>query len=160
MLDLDIQIKLQGTLIARVNNAAKAGIRDVMDDVVLPAAQEMSPRGATEREGEVHNADSLSTMTRQRGSKIYAYIRSNSGHGGYLEKGTAKMAATPYMQPAFEQSIPALEGCLRTRIDQLGELDQLIEDGGIQGLQSAVSEKKFRAPRHARKSGKSGSKKK
>lgn len=145
IIGLDIQIKLQGTLISRINNAAKAGIRDLMDNGVLPAAREMSPR----RSGV--NADSLSTLTRSRGSKIYAYIRSNSGHGGYLEKGTAKMAAKPYLKPAFDQSLPALDAILAARFEQFAELDQIIEDGGIQGLTAAVEAKKFKAARRSRK---------
>lgn len=139
MTSLDIQIKLQGTIISRINNAAKASVREFMDNNVLPAAREMAPK----RTGE--NAASLSTMTRQRGSKIQAFIRSNSGHGGYDEKGTAKMAARPYMKPAFDQSLTALNGILKTRFEQLDELGQMIEDGGIQGLEVAVKEKKFKS---------------
>jgi HK97 gp10 family phage protein len=152
MISLDVQIKLQGTLISRINNAAKGAIRDLMDGVVLPAAQEMSPKGDEKRRpGAVSNAESLSTLTRQRGSKIYSYIRSNSGHGGYLEKGTSKMAAKAYMQPAFEQSLPALDAILATRFENLSELDEIIQDGGVEGLQSAVTEKKFKAARRPRK---------
>jgi HK97 gp10 family phage protein len=152
IIGLDVQIKLQGTAISRINNAAKAGIRDLMDDVVLPAARSMSPKGmGPEEPGHVHNADSLSTMTKSRGSKIYAYMRSNSGHGGYLEKGTSKMAARPYMKPAFDQSVPAAETILRTRMEQFSELDQMIADGGIQGLKAAVQGKKWKLPRKSRK---------
>jgi HK97 gp10 family phage protein len=141
-LALDVQIQLQGTLIARINNAAKGGVRELMDNVVLPAAQSMCKVGDEKREiGEVATAESLSTLTRQRGNKIEAFIRSNSGHGGYLEKGTAKMSAEPYMQPAFEQSVPALNEILVTRFAALDELETLIEDGGITGLQSAVNDK-------------------
>ena len=131
-LTLDVQIKMQGTAISRINNAAKAGIRDLMDGAVLPAARSMSPKGTGA------NADSLSTMTKQRGAKIYAYIRSNSGHGGYLEKGTSKMAAHPYMKPAFDQSLPGLDAILAARFEQFAELDQVIADGGIAGLEVAI----------------------
>jgi hypothetical protein len=145
-IDLDIKINLQGTLIARINNAAKAGVRDLMDNVVLPAAREMSPKGTIRREGAVSSADSLSTLTRIRGNRIEAFLRSNSGHGGFLEKGTSKMAARPYMQPAFERALPELNSILKARFDQLAELDE-IADGGVEALQVAVETKKFKRPR-------------
>jgi HK97 gp10 family phage protein len=139
MLDLDVQIKLQGTLIARINNVAKASLREFMDNNVLPRAKDLSP----DRTGA--NDASLSTLTRQRGNLIKASIRSNSGHGGFIEKGTAKMRAQPYMAPAFEQSLPALNGILKDRFEQFANIDTVIEDGGIQGLETAI--KNLKAPR-------------
>lgn len=46
-----------------------------------------------------HNARSISSL--QLGKLLWA-VRTESGYGGYLDLGTAKMAARPYMRPAFD----------------------------------------------------------
>ncbi len=40
-------------------------------------------------------------------SKIEGAVFSTSGYGGYLETGTVKMAARPYMKPALDRNFTA-----------------------------------------------------
>lgn len=151
MVGLDVQLRLTGTAISRINNAAKAAVRDLMDGVVLPNAREMSPKAVKHKVDEIVNADSLSTMTRQKGTMIQSYLRSNSGHGGYIEKGTSKMAARPYMQPAFERSLSQLDAILQARFEQFSELDEVIADGGVPALAQAIKTKRWRRKVESRK---------
>jgi hypothetical protein len=49
------------------------------------------------------------------------------------------MAAQPYMHPAFEQSLPQLFELLIQRFENLQDLGDLIEDGGIEGMQEDLN---------------------
>lgn len=42
---------------------------------------------------------------------------SQSGHGGYLEKGTRYLPAHPYMYPAFQANATSLFGSVREKIN-------------------------------------------
>lgn len=145
--DVDVQLKFQTTAIRRINNGAKAAIREVMDTEVLPLARDLSPKGP-----ESVNADSLTSRTKQQGSVIVGSIMSHSGHGGYLEKGTSKMAPRPYIWPAFERAIPKLKAILQRRIAQFAQLDQEVEDGGVDGLGAKLKAGLFKRPRQKKAS--------
>ena len=43
-------------------------------------------------------------------------VFSTSGYGGFLETGTAKMGARPYMKPALDRHIGKLDGLVKDKI--------------------------------------------
>ena len=43
-------------------------------------------------------------------------VFSTSGYGGFLETGTVKMAARPYMKPALDRHIGKLDGLVRKEL--------------------------------------------
>ncbi len=54
------------------------------------------------------NARSIETDVTQEDDGVHAQLYTQSGYGGYLELGTRKMAAQPYLQPAFEEGIATI----------------------------------------------------
>lgn len=96
------------------------GTRDTFRDKILPLAKKLSPREAELRPGRlIHNADSLAVRSRRtkKGPKITMF--SQSGHGGFLEKGTKVQPAHPYMYPAFQANSQALFGAVKTKINSV-----------------------------------------
>jgi len=47
---------------------------------------------------------------------VHAELFTTSGYGGYLEVGTSKMAAQPYLYPAFVLKIKGLQERIKARI--------------------------------------------
>jgi hypothetical protein len=141
---LDVEIKLMADGHKRFNNAAKLGIRDMFKESVLPLAREYSPKRTDLSHGPVTpgaNAASIGIRIRSRLSRIRASIFTASGYGGYLEKGTRKMGARPYLYPALQESLPALFGFLRERFAQLAELGGDVPDELIRGIQAGLKTK-------------------
>lgn len=88
-LDVRVNLKLTGV---RMTAAIEAGLKEAFLLDVLPLAVFMSPR---------------KTGTNRRSIKFEvegktAEIWTESGYGGYLEVGTARMPARPYLRPAVE----------------------------------------------------------
>ena len=50
-----------------------------------------------------NNARSIDDEVKEEGGKIAATVFTQSGYGGYLEIGTTKRPATPYLKPAFDK---------------------------------------------------------
>ena len=48
--------------------------------------------------------------------KLEASVYSTSGYGGFLETGTRKMAARPYMKPALDRNINKLGEGIKARL--------------------------------------------
>lgn len=78
-------------------------------------AKELSPVSPTypsipESRGEKRidhgtNRNSIDTAVEQAPEGVRAAIFTQSGHGGYLELGTSKMPARPYLGPAVRQTV-------------------------------------------------------
>ena len=78
-------------------------LRDVIEEVADKAveiAKENSPKDTG------NNRDSI-TVGKDKSTKkeIRTDIHTESGYGGYLELGTSRMPARPYMQPAVIQAL-------------------------------------------------------
>jgi HK97 gp10 family phage protein len=78
-------------------------LRDVIEEVADKAveiAKENSPHDTG------NNRDSITVGSEKNNKKeINTDIHTESGYGGYLELGTSKMPARPYMQPAVIQAL-------------------------------------------------------
>jgi hypothetical protein len=122
---IEVRLNLSGLekVLAVTGEAARFALRDVVVEVAAAAAKG-SPaltgnnrrslffgvsgmgahRQASEGEGRgEHDRWTGPDPTLLDESRIEGTVYSTSGYGGYLETGTASMAARPYMKPALDQ---------------------------------------------------------
>ncbi|HWR36373.1 MAG TPA: hypothetical protein VN622_10940 [Clostridia bacterium] len=117
-----IKINLDPNFLRKVQNAAKAAVRDCFEDEILPAAREGSPRDTGE------NADSIGIRVRSYPGRVHARIFTESGHGGYIEKGTRKMGPRPYILPAVERGLANLGDLVRARLEKFANKYEDVPD--------------------------------
>jgi HK97 gp10 family phage protein len=96
---------------AQVREQVFAKTKETFDLDILPEAQRLSPVSETwpsipQSRGEKridtgHNRGLLATETTQEANGTKATLYGQSGYSGYLETGTARMPARPYMFPAW-----------------------------------------------------------
>jgi HK97 gp10 family phage protein len=119
---VEVHLNLDGARNA-VYDAALDAIRETFEDNILPDAKQNSPVGELpERPGSKHNRESLETKVFGTKKGPFAKIYSTSGHGGFLEVGTKKMSAQPYIWPAFQKNLGRLVENIRQKI-QAAEVD-------------------------------------
>jgi len=100
-------------VIRQVSEASKMAMRDTTVEVVHDSVQ-LSPwlTGNNRRSivGEVSGMGGVASGGEGRtermvdDSKIEGAVYSTSGYGGYLETGTSKMAARPYIKPSLDKN--------------------------------------------------------
>lgn len=95
---------------AEVAAAILKTVIEVFELDIKPAAVENSPAVTGT------NRRSIDTEVSAEGSQVNAEIFSQSGYGGYLEVGTYKMAAQPYMGPAFQEGIASIPEKLKEKL--------------------------------------------
>lgn len=83
----------------KVNAAVTSAVRETFDIDILTQAKQDSPvlTGTNRR--------SIDSETHQTARGPEATLFTQSGYGGYLELGTARMKAQPYLYPAFEKFV-------------------------------------------------------
>jgi hypothetical protein len=105
-----------------MNEALLAATQDVFAEIKVTAA-ERSPvldKETSERyPGE--NRDSITVSATQVKKGVKAKLATHSGYGGWLETGTVKMAARPYIFPAFEEHIGELPDAVKERLEELDQ---------------------------------------
>ena len=95
----DVQFKFRPNpaAIAKLNGALFRALDETLDFDILPDAVDGSPHITG------NNARSIRTETEEVSGRVEGSIFTQSGYGGYLEVGTSKMAARPYLFPAVER---------------------------------------------------------
>ena len=93
----------------KMNEALFAATQDVFAEIQFTAA-ENSPvlDKATAERYPGENRDSIDSRVTQVKAGVRGRIFTTSGFGGFLELGTKKTRAQPYIFPAFEEHIPEL----------------------------------------------------
>lgn len=108
---IDIKLKLmlrRPQFDARMRKAVADGMEDALDDPIKTAAVKGSPvRLGTNRRSIDFDVDR---------AKLVGRLFTQSGYGGYLEVGTVKMPARPYMVPAVEQNRGAIARAVKRRL--------------------------------------------
>lgn len=93
----------------------KLAIAKAQEKALLEGLQEVvadAKKGSPKLTG--HNADTITQKVTPGGRK--AAVFTESGYGGYLEVGTRRMAARPYIRPAFEKHKGKILAALRNSI--------------------------------------------
>lgn len=105
-----------------VNEALFDATQEIVAFDALEAAKAMAPvlkEGTKERQpGELR--DSLDARVRRLGGKksgVSASITTSCGFGGYVELGTSKMTAEPFIWPAFEGVIQRLPAAVKANLE-------------------------------------------
>ena len=111
--------------------SVKAGVlsatQDLFDEEIVPTAKELSPgtaegyqRNAAEKKkhpsGTGTNRRSIDSTVTETAEGVQAQLFTQSGYGGYLELGTSKMRAQPYLNPAFEMHIGKLSEKVKEKL--------------------------------------------
>jgi HK97 gp10 family phage protein len=78
-------------------------------------AQQLSPKSEKPRHPE-HNADSIQVRVKRTAKGPKATIFTESGYGGYLEVGTAKMPGRPYIYPAVTRNLGEIPEAVRVKL--------------------------------------------
>jgi HK97 gp10 family phage protein len=104
----------------KMNEGLFAATQDVFTEITFSAA-ERSPvlDKATSERYPGENRDSIVSRVTRIKKGVKAKIMTFSGYGGFLELGTKKMAAQPYIWPAFEEHIGQLPEATKERLEEL-----------------------------------------
>lgn len=122
-----------GDATARVKEAIFSATQDLFDEEIVPTARELSPVTAAGYEhnleleaehklggrravGTGTNRRSIDSTVTETDEGVQATMYTTSGYGGYLELGTSKMRAQPYLNPAFEMHIGTLPERVKDKV--------------------------------------------
>jgi len=122
-----------GDALLRVKAAVLSATQDLFDEQIVPTAKDLSPvtpegyernlqleaehkLGGRRPGGTGHNRQSIDAAVTDTPEGPQAEMYTTSGYGGYLELGTSKMRAQPYLNPAFEQHIGELPAKVKEKI--------------------------------------------
>jgi len=99
---IELKLNLKTDQVSKaVKNAAKAALKDIVIDCTQDA-KEMSPKLTG------NNMRSINWELGPGGDtnleELQAAIFSSSGYGGFLETGTKRMSARPYIYPAVQKN--------------------------------------------------------
>lgn len=122
-----------GDALLSVKTAVLSATQDLFDEEIVPTARDLSPvtpegyqrnleleaehklRGRRAM-GTGDNRRSIDSVVNEVPDGVQAEMFTTSGHGGYLELGTSKMRAQPYLNPAFEAHIGKLPEKVKEKI--------------------------------------------
>lgn len=124
-----------GPALAKIKDTILSATTDLFEEEIVPTAKDLSPvtpEGYARNEelqaehklggrrvgGTGTNRRSIDSQVTDVPEGVRAQLFTQSGYGGYLELGTSKMRAQPYLNPAFDEHI----GKLPQRVkEKLGE---------------------------------------
>lgn len=124
MADEVLTLRLNDNLQRQVQEDLLKATRDTFMLDIKPKAMELSPvtaEGLKYNEakhpkwslskvgGTGTNRRSIDVTVELRDGKIKAELFTQSGYGGYLESGTSKMRAQPYLWPAFRMYVDKIK---------------------------------------------------
>jgi len=86
-------------------------VQEVFELDIKAAAKEGSPvlTGTNKR--------SIDTEVTEYPAGIQGQLFTQSGYGGYLEIGTSKMPARPYLQPAFDEGVASIAEKVKEKLN-------------------------------------------
>ena len=107
-LDVSVDLHLKtNEAKAVIKDAARKAMRDVVVEIHHDAVEDSPWKTGNNRRSIKMEASGFSTeegVVKQ--DEIEGAVYSTSGYGGYLETGTVKMAARPYIKPAADKYVP------------------------------------------------------
>lgn len=93
------------------HDAALTAVTEVFELDIKAAAMDASPVATGT------NKRSIDTEVEEVAGGVKAELFTQSGYGGYLETGTYKMEARPYLGPAFFEGIDTIPDKIKEKID-------------------------------------------
>lgn len=106
-------------VISLVHKAGQKGLRDTVVSITHDAVQGSPVLTGHNRRSMAAEVSGMGTVARGEDSeserivddsKIQGAVYSTSGYGGFLEVGTSRMPARPYIKPAYDRHIGELPG--------------------------------------------------
>lgn len=98
-----------------VHESVLQGVTEVFELDIVPEAKRLSPVSpdnpkiiGTKYKDTGHNRRTIDSSVEDSPEGPRAQLFTQSGYGGYLEVGTSKMIARPYLYPAFQKFIGKL----------------------------------------------------
>lgn len=124
-----------GPALARIKDSVLQATTELFEEEIVPTAKDLSPvtpagyarneelkaehkLGGRRVGGTGHNRRSIDSQVTDVPEGVKANLFTQSGYGGYLELGTSKMRAQPYLNPAFDEHIGKLPARVK---EKLGE---------------------------------------
>lgn len=104
----------------KVNDALFAATQDVFAEINFTAAERapVLPKATSEREpGELR--DSIRNHVTQVKKGVKGTLTTHCGYGAWVELGTAKAPAEPYLWPSFEEHIGKLPAATKQRLEEI-----------------------------------------
>lgn len=104
--------------LAFVNEALYGAMQEKFEIDIVTTAKELSPilDEATKERYPGENRDSIDARVTKVKKGVRARVFTTSGYGGFLELGTVKTQAQPYIFPAFQQNIGNLAALVKENI--------------------------------------------
>ena len=125
-LDFQVKLNFKGREVTEaVKKAAQLAMRDTVVDITNDAVHGSPVKTAHNRRSLVCEVSGLGIAYQGEeaepervvdDSKLEGAVYSTSGYGGFLETGTSKMAARPYIKPAADRHAPKFPDHLRERL--------------------------------------------
>lgn len=128
----DIVLKLNPNAWKQFHDIVMKETIDIFEKDIVPECVKLSPvtpeglainlaQGKTGvlAKGTGHNRQSIDSEVLDEPKGPTATLFTASGYGGYLETGTSKMRAQPYIYPGFKKHIKKLAEYVRERINAL-----------------------------------------
>ena len=111
--DAFVELNLRTTeMKEKMRKAIFAATREVFSIDIEQAAKEGSPVSTGT------NKRSIATDVEETPDGVKAELYTQSGYGGYLELGTRRMSARPYLYPAFEQNVNKIPDVAKGKLNQ------------------------------------------
>ena len=98
---------------SRVGAATSKAVRESAERVKVDAAR-TAPRAT----GVLRRSIGVDTYGDGRSVGMTAVVGPAAFYGLYLERGTVKMSARPFMEPALEREAPAFEAAIAAVVDE------------------------------------------
>ena len=113
---------------AAVHSAAFTAVQEVFELDIVPEAKRLSPVSpdnpkivGTKYKDTGHNRRTIDATVADTPEGPSAELFTQSGYGGYLEVGTSRMIARPYLYPAFIRYIGKLGEIISEKLKAFSE---------------------------------------
>lgn len=118
---------------AQAHTAILEATQETFELDIKPMAVERSPvtpegfarnvaLGRPHPGGTGHNRRSIDVTVEMTDRGPRAQLFTQSGYGGYLEVGTSRMRAQPYLYPSFIENVDKIPQRTRVKIGELGQI--------------------------------------
>lgn len=120
-------------VLTSTKNAIQEATEELFEFEIVPTAKQLSPvtpsgyqrnlalkaehkLGGRRATGTGNNRRSIDSAVSATPEGVQAVLFTQSGYGAYLELGTSRMAAQPYLNPALEQHIGKLPNMVKEKL--------------------------------------------